>query len=234
MLIGYARVSTEDQDLTLQIEALEAAGCEHIYKDKRSGKTLKNRPGWRKAMMDLRDGDTLIIWKMDRLGRNTVEVLSTLDHFKREGIKVRSLTEGFDADTPIGRMVISILASVSQYEREVLGERTSAGMAVSGKVHGGIPKFADPKVWRAAMDALAAWENDPEVEGKPIPNRWWAREVRERSGKPCVTSTVKNNRDILLTKRYPDDYRVRWEQAQAEKKERAQSAREGKRKGDSR
>lgn len=228
MLIGYARVSTEDQDLSLQLDALEAAGCERIYKDMKSGKTLRNRKGWRTCLMDLRDGDTLIVWKMDRLGRNTVEVLSLLDKLKAEGVKVRSLTEGFDAETPIGRMVIGILASVSQYERDVLSERTSAGMKASearGVRHGGMPVFADPKMWAAAMEALADWRADPDTSDLPIPNRWWATKVREKTGASCVTSTVKNNRDLLLTEKYPDDYRERWEQAERLKKERTKNKR---------
>lgn len=224
MLIGYARVSTEDQDLTLQLDALNAAGCERIYEDRKSGKTLKNRPGWKTCMADLHPGDTLIVWKMDRLGRNTVEVLNLLEKLRAEEVKVRSLTEGFDADTPIGRMVITIMASVSQYEREVLGERTRAGMAVSkarGRRHGGIPTFAEPRMWDAAMAALKAYRDDPETGDDPIPNRTWARAINELTGADVVTSTVRNNRDILLSEQVPDDWVSRWEQREKLRRDRA-------------
>ena len=149
MLIGYARVSTEDQDLALQIAALKAAGCERIYEDKKSGKDM-NRPGWKKCRLDLREGDTLVIWKLDRLGRSALDLIQLLGEFESEGIDFVCTTEGFDTRTPMGRCMYQISAAFAELERNMIAERTREGIAIAketrGFIPGGLPRIT-PKIW---------------------------------------------------------------------------------------
>lgn len=126
-LIGYARVSTEDQELRLQIDALERAGCWNIWKEKRSASRGK-RPELDKAIMDLRPGDTLVVWRLDRLARNARELYRRLDEIHKAGAQFRSLTEQFDFTTAMGQFVLGILALVAQLEAQMTAQRTSAGM----------------------------------------------------------------------------------------------------------
>ncbi len=128
MLIGYARVSTADQDLTLQIDALMKAGCEKIFTDKASG-AKSDRPGLTEALQFARGGDTLVIWKLDRLGRSIRGLIEMAAGLSTRNVDFRSLTDGFDTATPSGRLLFHILASVAEMERELIKERTIAGLA---------------------------------------------------------------------------------------------------------
>lgn len=128
-LIGYARVSTDDQDLSAQIAALSRAGVldDNMHKDKASG-VSNRRPGLNLALKDCREGDTFIVWKLDRLGRDAIEILTRLKWFVDHGIKFRSLTETIDGTTPGGRFLAAILAANAQYERDVIAQRTARSM----------------------------------------------------------------------------------------------------------
>ncbi|MDQ1158986.1 DNA invertase Pin-like site-specific DNA recombinase [Sphingomonas sp. SORGH_AS 950] len=130
MLIGYARVSTIDQDLALQTDALARAGCERIFADKASG-AKTDRPGLTEALQFLRTGDTLVIWKLDRLGRSIRGLIDLAAGLSDRKIDFRSLTDGFDTATPSGRLLFHILASVAEMERELIRERTIAGLAAA-------------------------------------------------------------------------------------------------------
>ena len=130
MLVGYARVSTADQDLTLQTDALTKAGCEKLFTDKVSGAKLK-RPGLTEALNFVRAGDTLVIWKLDRLGRSIGGLIELAADLSARKIDFRSLTDGFDTATPSGRLLFHILASVAEMERELIKERTIAGLAAA-------------------------------------------------------------------------------------------------------
>lgn len=132
MLIGYARVSSKDQNIELQIDELKKAGCSKIFSDKMSG-INKNRPGLDDAVSHLRKNDTFIIWKLDRLGRNLKGLIELVGKLEKDEIHFRSLTDGIDTNTPAGRFFFHVMASLAQMERELLIERTKAGLDAAKK-----------------------------------------------------------------------------------------------------
>ena len=127
--IGYARVSTEEQSLRLQTDALKAAGCLNIYEEKISGSGKKSRPQLDLAIKDLRPSDTLLVWRIDRLARSGRELYNRLEQIEQAGAGFKSLQEGFDFSTSTGRFVLGILGLVAELERQMTIERTKAGMA---------------------------------------------------------------------------------------------------------
>ena len=130
MLIGYARVSTQDQNLDLQSEALTKAGCEKIFNDKISGSRAE-RPGLTKALEMLREGDTLVVWKLDRLGRSVKNLVDLVGELHQQGIQFKNLTDAIDTGTPSGRFFFHVMASLAEMERELTVERTRAGLEVA-------------------------------------------------------------------------------------------------------
>ena len=129
--IGYCRVSTQGQDLSMQKEALKKAGCRTIFSDIASGSRSK-RPGLEKCLSYLEKDDILMVWKSDRLGRSTVELLKIIESFEKKGIHFKSLTEELlDSTTPNGRLMLGIVAVLAQHERDRLKERTRAGLAAA-------------------------------------------------------------------------------------------------------
>lgn len=127
MKIGYARVSTKDQNLDLQIEALEKAGCEKIYQEKISGAT-KNRPELDKMIEQFREGDELYVWRLDRLGRSLKHIIDMVLSLNEKGIIIKGLVDGVDTSTINGRLFLNLMASLAEYERELIRERTNAGL----------------------------------------------------------------------------------------------------------
>ncbi|HEM6962612.1 TPA: recombinase family protein [Legionella pneumophila] len=127
MLIGYARTSTTHQNLDLQIDALKNAGCEKVYQDQMSGASI-NRPALDKMLDDLRKGDVVVIWKLDRLGRSFKDLISLVTNLIEQGIGIRSLNDPIDTTTPQGRLVFNIFSSLAEFERELIRERTLAGL----------------------------------------------------------------------------------------------------------
>lgn len=130
MLIGYARVSSLDQSLDLQKDALNKAGCERVFEDKVSG-AKDSRPGLNAVLDHLRPGDTLVVWRLDRLGRSLKHLISTVEHLLDRGIGFRSLTESIDTTTSGGKLVFSIFGALAEFEREIIRERTNAGLAAA-------------------------------------------------------------------------------------------------------
>ena len=129
-LIGYLRVSTDDQELTLQRRAVIAYGVkpEHIYEEKASGGTM-NRPVWNRIMGFMRDGDAVVIWKLDRLGRTLTGVLETLEEMRSEGVQLVSVTDSWDTSTPMGDAMFKMALIFAELERKLISERTKAGIA---------------------------------------------------------------------------------------------------------
>jgi DNA invertase Pin-like site-specific DNA recombinase len=152
---GYARVSTDDQDLTLQRRALIGYGVEpeHIKEEHASGGTM-NRPEWNKIMRFMREGDTVVVWKLDRLGRTLTGVLETLEEMKGKGVNLVSITDAWDTSTPFGDAMFKIAIIFAELERKLISERTKAGIAAkrleSGK-HWGRKGQIDSSPKRLAM-----------------------------------------------------------------------------------
>lgn len=146
MRIGYARVSTHDQNLDLQLDALNKAGCERIFQDRASG-AKEDRPGLADALKALRSGDTLVVWKLDRLGRSISHLITVVNSLRDEGVGFHSVTEGIDTSTNGGRLVYNIFASLADFERGLIQDRTMAGLAAArarGR-KGGRPKKLTPR-----------------------------------------------------------------------------------------
>lgn len=141
-LIGYARVSTVDQSLDLQIDALNKAGCERIFQEKVSGRAKVKRPEFEKCLEFLRQGDVLVVWKLDRLGRNVKQLMSFAEELNEKGIGLKILTMDIDTTTPTGRLLFTILAGLAEMEHDLLLERTKAGLDAArarGRVGGRKP-----------------------------------------------------------------------------------------------
>jgi len=152
MRIGYARVSTTDQHLDLQTDALHAAGCEHLYTDTVSGAKV-DRPGLTAALATCRPGDTLVVWKLDRLGRSLPHLVETVRDLVARGVGFQSLQESIDTTTSGGKLIFHIFASLAEFERDLIRERTNAGLSAArarGR-NGGRPKGVDPKKQKAAL-----------------------------------------------------------------------------------
>lgn len=161
MLIGYARVSTVDQDLSLQQDALIKAGCEKIFEDKASG-TLADRPGLELALSHLRKDDVLIVWKLDRVGRSLKHIVEFITKLNARDVQFRSLTESIDTTTAAGRFFFHITAALAQMERDLIAERTNAGLQAArarGRLGGRRPKL-NPEQLEHARELIAA--------GKPV------------------------------------------------------------------
>lgn len=130
MKIGYARVSTDDQNLDLQRDALKAAGCERFFEDKASG-AKADRPGLADALKFARQGDVLVVWRLDRLGRSLPELVRLVGDLDGKGIGFESLTEKIDATTAAGRLIFHVFAALAEFERNLVRERTYAGLAAA-------------------------------------------------------------------------------------------------------
>jgi DNA invertase Pin-like site-specific DNA recombinase len=140
--IGYARVSTEDQHLDLQINALKLAGCSAIFKDQGISATAKRRPGFEQALSSLQAGDVFVVWKMDRAFRSLKNALNILEEFENRGIEFRCLTEDIDTTTAMGKCMYQVRHAFSELERNLIRERTRAGMEAARQrgTHLGRPK----------------------------------------------------------------------------------------------
>jgi len=156
-LIGYARVSTQDQNLELQTEALHEAGWKKIFEDRVSG-TRAERPGLTQARESLRAGDTLVVWKLDRLGRSVKHLVDLVGELQQESVHFKSLTDSIDTGTASGRFFFHVMASLAEMERKLIVERTRAGLEVArklGRTGGRKRQMTETKV-KAAKKLLAS------------------------------------------------------------------------------
>ncbi len=160
MLVGYARVSTQDQKTGLQIDALEASGCSKIFVEKASG-AQRDRHELAAALDYMRSGDTLVVWKLDRLARSMKQLIETVEGLDSRGIGFRSVTEAIDTTTAGGKLVFHIFGALAEFERSIIRERTKAGLEAArarGKT-GGRP----PKLTEADLKAAKAMLQDPSI-----------------------------------------------------------------------
>lgn len=152
MIIGYARVSTQDQHPELQLDALKDAGCEQIFQEKATGK-LKERPELSQCLRTLRKGDTLVVWKMDRLARSLKNLVEIIEDLHRREIGFRSLTEAIDTTSAGGKLIFHIFGALAEFEHSLIIERTKAGLVAArarGRKGGRRPALAASDVRKAA------------------------------------------------------------------------------------
>lgn len=156
MIIGYARVSTRDQNLNLQKDALLSAHCEKIFTDEASG-GKDDRPGLLQALDQLRPGDTLTVWKLDRLGRSLKHLVATVSQLQEQNVAFCSLRENINTSSPAGKLVFHVFASLAEFEKDLIHERTMAGLAAArarGRVGGRKPALTKAQIAQAkAMHA---------------------------------------------------------------------------------
>lgn len=164
MKIGYARVSRDEQTLDLQTDALKAANCDRIYTDKASG-AKQSRPGLDKALEQLRPCDTLVVWRLDRLGRSLKHIIEVVEQLNAQGIGFASLTESIDTTTSNGKLIFHIFCSLAEFERNIIRERTLAGLAAArarGRKGGRKQAIAQKKI--ATAQHLADTSTDSIVD----------------------------------------------------------------------
>jgi DNA invertase Pin-like site-specific DNA recombinase len=167
--LGYARVSTNEQDASLQHDALKAAGCIKIFTDKASG-SLDRRPQLDRLLDQLRPGDTIVVWRLDRLGRSLKHLIQLIEDLAEKGVGFRSLIEGMDTTTAGGKLIFSIFGALAEFERSLIRERTIAGLAAArarGRV-GGRPPVMTPEKIKVAMQLYRAKERTVEEIAKTI------------------------------------------------------------------
>lgn len=167
MLIGYARVSTDEQSPALQFDALKRAGCERIFTDYASGARM-TRPALEVALCALKQGDTLVAWRLDRLGRSLSHLIALISQLERRGVAFRSLTEAIDTGTAGGRLLFHVMGALAEFERALISERTRAGMAAAktrGAVLGRPAKLSRTQV-ASARRSLSGCGSVREVAAK--------------------------------------------------------------------
>lgn len=149
MKIGYARVSTADQSLALQLDGLRRAGCEQIYEEKASGKATADRPELQNLLRSVRSGDTIIIWRLDRLGRSLADLVTMVNDLAARNVALESLTEKLDTSSASGKLFLGFIALMAEFERNVIAERTRAGLAAArarGRVGGRPASLSDREI----------------------------------------------------------------------------------------
>jgi len=160
-LIGYARVSTREQDLALQLDALEQVGCQRVFSDRASGSVLDGRPQLTRALDHLRPGDVLVVWRLDRFGRSLRDLINAVRALEERGIGFRSLQEAIDTTTPSGRLTFHLFGALAEFERDLIRERTQAGRAAArarGR-YGGRPAVMTPEKTKIAKQMFDSREH---------------------------------------------------------------------------
>lgn len=176
MIFGYARVSTFDQNLDLQKDALEKAGCEKLFVDQASG-AKTDRPGLKELFAKLRRGDTLVVWKLDRLGRSMQHLIEAVKQLEKMGVAFKSLMESIDTTTINGKLVFHIFGALAEFERGLISERTRAGLEAArarGR-KGGRKKGLSQKARLIAVTAKALYDNSEE-------NKMSTQDIADRLG----------------------------------------------------
>ena len=167
--IGYARVSTDDQNLDLQLDALAKSDCETVYEEKASGKKA-DRPELANCLKALRAGDTLVVWRLDRLGRSLPDLVKIVSELEAQGIAFESLTEKIETGSATGKLVFHVFAALAEFERNLIRERTNAGLKAArarGRVGGRKPKLSEQQ-----KKEVRALLRDPDVKVSDVAKRY--------------------------------------------------------------
>lgn len=168
MKIGYARVSTSDQNTDLQLDALNNSGCNKIFEEKASG-AQRDRPELKSALEYARQGDIIVVWKLDRLARSLKQLIETVEDLEKRGIGFQSITEAIDTSTSSGRLVFHIFAALAEFERNIIRERTKAGLTAAkerGRTGGRPSKLSDKDIEIAKAMLL-----NPNITAKEVANK---------------------------------------------------------------
>ncbi|MCP1415501.1 recombinase family protein [Paenarthrobacter sp. A20] len=191
-LLGYTRVSTKAQDAQLQLDSLISAGVQRrdIFSDVTSGsRAAVERPGMRKLLEYAEAGDTVVVWRVDRLGRSLIDVLNTVNLLRGRGVELRSISDGIDPATTSGRLMLNMLATLAEYERELITERVNAGIAAA-KASG--TRFGRPVVDPAVIADKLAIVRDARAKGKTAAEAaglvGWSRATLYRHQKALVAT----------------------------------------------
>lgn len=195
MIIGYARVSTQDQNPELQLDALRGAGCEQLFQERATGK-FRERPELVACLRALRERDTLIVWKLDRLARSLKDLVEIIHDLDERGIGFRSLTESIDTTSTGGRLVFHIFAALAEFEHSLIRERTLAGLAAArarGRKGGRRPVLSKADVRKAA-----AMLSDPSITKSEVAKHFGVSRVTlnaalAREGSPAMTAAKPEN-----------------------------------------
>ncbi len=191
-LLGYTRVSTKAQDAQLQLDSLASAGVQRrdIFSDVTSGsRAAVERPGMKKLLEYAEAGDTVVVWRVDRLGRSLIDVLNTVNLLRGRGVELRSISDGIDPATTSGRLMLNMLATLAEYERELITERVNAGIAAA-KASG--TRFGRPVVDPAVIADKLAIVRDARAKGKTAAEAaglvGWSRATLYRHQKALVAT----------------------------------------------
>lgn len=194
MLIGYARVSSQDQNPDLQLDALRVAGCEQLFTDKVTGSGLKIRPEWDACFRTLRKGDTLIVWRLDRLGRSLKELVTTIQDLDDREIGFKSLNESIDTTNAGGKLIFHIFSAIAEFERSLIVERTMAGLSAArarGRVGGRKPKLSKADVKKAAAMLRDPTVTKTEVAQHFKTTRVTLNDALKREGYPLNPASIE-------------------------------------------
>ncbi|WP_269621172.1 recombinase family protein [Zhongshania sp. BJYM1] len=203
MLIGYARVSTTDQNAELQLDALSVAGCEQVFTDKVTGTGQKIRPEWEACRRTFRKGDTLVVWRLDRLGRSMKELVGIIQELEDKGVGFLSITENIDTTNAGGKLIFHIFGALAEFEHTLIRERTLAGLSAArarGRKGGRKPKMSKGDVRKAA-----AMLKDPAVLKTEVAehfgvSRMTLNESLKREGYPLNPAAETVGENTLQTK----------------------------------
>jgi DNA invertase Pin-like site-specific DNA recombinase len=195
--IGYARVSTEDQNLDLQNDALTKAGCGEIYKEYASGKSTLARPELANCLRALRAGDTLTVWRLDRLGRSLSDLVAIVNDLEKRGIAFESLSERIDTSSASGKLIFHVFASMAEFERNVIRERTNAGLAAArarGRKGGRKPKLNDEQIRQ-----IKAMLKDPAIRVMDIAKQYGVARTTIFNAVGAVKPERSTETSVLVT-----------------------------------
>jgi len=193
MLIGYARVSTQDQNPELQLDALQSAGCEEVFVEKVTGNGLKVRPEWESCCRTLRKGDTLVVWRLDRLGRSLKDLVGIIQELEDRNVGFKSLTESIDTTSAGGKLIFHIFGALAEFEHSLIRERTIAGLSAArarGRKGGRKPKLSKADVRKAAAMLRDPMVTKTEVAEHFGTTRMTLNESLKREGYPLNPAAV--------------------------------------------